>query len=469
MYNSAKNSTICAISTPVGAGGIAVIRVAGEDALAICDKIFVSQKGKKISEQKPFSVIFGKIVNPQSDAEVIDEVLITVFLAPHSFTGENTVEISCHGSAYIQQKILQALLANGAKLAQAGEFTQRAFLNGKMDLAQAEAVADLIASDSAAAHALAMNQMRGGVSNELNKLRSQLLDFVSLMELELDFSEEDVEFANRNDLIFLSEKISKKLSSLINSFTLGNAIKNGIPTAIVGETNTGKSSLLNFLLNEDRAIVSEIHGTTRDTIEDVINIKGFNFRLIDTAGIRHTENEIEKIGIERTYMQIEKAQIVLCLLDCSRNIDEMKKFATKIFNHSKNKKIIIIFNKTDLVNNDKITIINGSFKDFECQKLFISLKEKIGTETLPDEILNAANLAKLPENNVIIANVRHRDALQKSLDAVLRVNYGLHNGISTDLLTQDIRECLHFMGEITGEITSNEILGNIFKKFCIGK
>ena len=463
-----QNDTICAISTPAGSGGIAVIRVSGEKAFEICDKIFISQKVKKLTEQKANTVVFGQIF---SNEKYIDEVLAAVFHAPYSYTGENTVEISAHGSIFIQQKILQLLVEAGCRLAQAGEFTQRAFLNGKMDLAQAEAVADLIASTSAAAHRLALNQMRGGISGELKTLRTQLLDFVSLIELELDFSEEDVEFANRKNLIDLLEKICKKLSALTNSFDLGNAVKNGIPVAIAGETNVGKSSLLNFLLNEEKAIVSDIHGTTRDVIEDCVNIQGITFRFIDTAGIRSTENEIEKIGIERAYQQIEKAQIVLYILDCTTisAAVETNLQLTQLLKETNNKKIISVFNKIDLVDDDKMQIIKELYKDFDCRKVFVSVKEKVNTENLINEILQSANIAQLAENDVIITNIRHRDALQKSLDAIERVIFGLQNDIYIDLLTQDIRECLHFLGEITGEITTNEVLGNIFKKFCIGK
>jgi len=498
-----NNNTICAIATPAGVGGIAVIRVSGENAFEICDKIFVSENGNKIADFQANTIHFGKIVSEQrtknkeqrqentflishsllltphsSFLSVIDEVLVSVFHAPHSFTGENIVEISAHGSIFVQQKILKLLLQNGCRLAQAGEFTQRAFLNGKMDLAQAEAVADLISSTSAAAHRLAMNQMRGGISCELQNLRSQLLDFASLIELELDFSEEDVEFADRKNLIDLSKKICKKLSDLTNSFDLGNAVKNGITVAIAGKTNVGKSSLLNFLLNEEKAIVSNIHGTTRDIIEDCVNIQGVMFRFIDTAGIRHTENEIEKIGIERAFKQIEKAQIVLYVVDCTEfdspqitPINTDKIICDNLCNLCNlwTNKAILVFNKIDLINNDKIQIINELYKDFDCPKIFVSLKEKINTEKLIDEILKAANISQLSENDVIITNVRHRDALQKSLDAVERVIAGLQSGISTDFISQDIRECLHFLGEITGEITTNEILGNIFGKFCIGK
>ncbi|MDR2684841.1 MAG: tRNA uridine-5-carboxymethylaminomethyl(34) synthesis GTPase MnmE [Prevotellaceae bacterium] len=480
-----KNSTICAVSTPSGAGGIAVIRVSGQNAFNVCDKIFVAKNGKKLSEAKANTVVFGQIImhkcsnnevscncgfDPQfSNCEIIDEVLVSVFRAPHSFTGENVIEISAHGSVFIQQKILQLLLDAGCTLAAPGEFTQRAFMNGKMDLSQAEAVADLIASQNAAAHKIAMNQMRGGFSAELQKLRSQLLDFVSLIELELDFSEENVEFADREILFALAKSIEAKVSRLVYSFNLGNAIKNGIPVVIAGETNVGKSSLLNFLLNEEKAIISDIHGTTRDVIEDTVNIHGVAFRFIDTAGIRSTENEIEKIGIERAYQQIQKAQIMLCLLDCTKNVNDLEKFTDKIFDIAKNTKNILIFNKIDLIDKTKIQIIHDLYQNFDCPKFFVSVKEKINMEHLLDEILKASNVSQINENDVIITNIRHFEIFKNVQIAIERVVVGLNSNLSGDLLSQDIRETMHYLGEITGEITANEILGNIFSKFCIGK
>ncbi|MDR1543828.1 MAG: tRNA uridine-5-carboxymethylaminomethyl(34) synthesis GTPase MnmE [Prevotellaceae bacterium] len=466
-------TTICAISTPAGSGGIAVIRISGKNAFEICDRIFIAKNGKKIVDAKANTIIFGQIEGqPQgSPIQVIDEVIVSIFRTPHSFTGEDTVEISAHGSLFVQQAVLKLLLENGATLAQAGEFTQRAFMNGKMDLSQAEAVADLIASQNAASHKIAMNQMRGGFSSELQKLRLQLLDFVSLIELELDFSEENVEFADRENLKNLAKNISEKINKLIASFSVGNAIKNGVPVVIAGETNVGKSTLLNFLLNEEKAIVSDIHGTTRDIIEDCVDIQGVAFRFIDTAGIRQTKNEIEKIGIERAFQQIEKAQIVLCLLDCTKNIDELQPDIS--FCHygldTQSQKTILVFNKIDLISRDKIDFIKELYHRFDCPKVFISVKEKINTENLIDLLIQKSQVFKIQANDVIISNIRHYEALKNTQTAILRIIDGLQNHISNEFLSQDIRECLHFLGEITGEITTDEILGNIFSRFCIGK
>jgi tRNA modification GTPase len=498
--NMNSEDTICAISTPSGVGGIAVIRISGEDAIEICDKIFVAKNKKKIAETPANTVIFGQIFNitrhcgksrnlndeeiagqARNDNVVVDEVLVSIFRAPHSFTGEDVVEISCHGSTFIQQEILKLLLEKGCRLARAGEFTQRAFLNGKMDLSQAEAVADLIASQSAAAHAMAVNQMRGGFSNELKTLRSQLLDFVSLIELELDFSEEDLEFADREKLQVLAKTITEKISILAKSFQLGNAIKNGIPVAIVGETNVGKSTLLNVLLNEEKAIVSNIHGTTRDVIEDIVNIKGIIFRFIDTAGIRQSSDSIENLGIERSYQQIDKAQIVLCLIDGDTSIPN------EIINRAKDKKIIIVINKIDLYSEEKLRQLRQQFTDFDYEIIEISAKNKINTEKLQEALMNAAHHRHCGESrnplsneiagqarndgypSVIISNVRHYEALKNALSAMERVIAGLARNISGDFLSQDIREAMHYLGEITGEITNDELLGNIFGRFCIGK
>jgi len=481
-----NNDTICAISTPAGTGGIAVVRVSGEQSIEICDKIFIAKNGKQLADTEANTVVFGKIVAEQRtknkeqrqensncqlsiiNYQLIDCALITVFRAPHSFTGENIVEISCHGSVFIQQEILKLLLQNGCRLAQAGEFTQRAFLNGKMDLSQAEAVADLIASTSAAAHRLAIDQMRGGFSAELKNLRIQLLDFVSLVELELDFSEEDVEFADRSKLKELANEIEQKISSLANSFSIGNVLKNGIPVALVGETNVGKSTLLNFLLNEEKAIVSDIHGTTRDVIEDTVNIQGITFRFIDTAGIRKTQDTIENLGIERTFQQIEKAAIVLWLVDGTNVSEHIEWLTGKIFEHAKEKKIILIFNKIDKLEKEEIEILEQLFSPFDCEKIKISAKLKLNTKTLQNALLKAAHIEE-GRGGVIVSNIRHYEALKNAQTAINRVITGLNNNLSGDFLSQDIRECMHYLGEITGEITTDEVLGNIFEKFCIGK
>lgn len=463
-----NTNTICAISTAPGIGGIAVIRVSGTDAIAITDQIFKkSNSTSTLSETKSGRVSFGQIINTKG--EILDEVLVSVFRTPHSFTGEDVTEIACHGSIYIQQQILQMLLACGCTLAQAGEFTQRAFLNGKMDLSQAEAVADLIASTSSSAHRMAMNQMRGSFSGELSKLRTQLLDFVSLVELELDFSEEDVEFADRSQLHDLASSISTLIKELADSFAVGNALKNGIPVALVGETNVGKSTLLNLLLKEEKAIVSDIHGTTRDVIEDQINIKGITFRFIDTAGIRQTTDTIENLGIERTYKKIEQASIVLWLLDSTQLSEHSEWLTNRIENRAQGKKIILVFNKIDKISAEEKETLNDLFQHFKGERIYISAKEKINTQALEEALVKAAALPEIQPGDVVINNVRHLEALQKALLAINRVEEGLTAGISGDFLSQDIRECMHYLGEITGQISNDEILGNIFGKFCIGK
>ncbi len=463
-----NNSTIAAISTAPGSGGIAVIRVSGEDALTMCNDLFVPyKKNKTINEQAPQTVNFGNIVNEKN--EIIDEVLVSVFHAPNSFTGENTVEISCHGSQYIQQQILHLLLDRGCELAKPGEFTQRAFLNGKMDLSQAEAVADLIASTSAASHRMAMSQMRGGFSNELQSLRTQLLNFVSLVELELDFTEEDVEFANRSQLKELATNIQIAISKLSETFRVGNALKKGIPVALVGETNVGKSTLLNVLLNEEKAIVSDIHGTTRDVIEDSIHIKGIHFRFIDTAGIRDTKDKIENMGIERTYQKIEQASIVLWILDCTQLNEHMEWLTDRILSKSTGKKIILVFNKIDKIGEEERVVLSQLFEDFKGERIYISAREKINTEKLQEALVKAAQLPEIHPGDVVVNNIRHFEALQRAHTSICRVLDGLDAEISGDFLSQDIRECMHYLGEITGQITNDEILGNIFGKFCIGK
>ena len=460
--------TICAISTAPGVGGIAVIRISGEQAFTACDAIFKPfTAGVTVSAMAPNTIRFGQIV---ADNELVDEVLVSVFHAPHSFTGENVVEIACHGSQFIQQEILKLVLAQGCRLAQPGEFTQRAFLNGKIDLSQAEAVADVIASQSRAAHRLAMNQMRGGFSNELLILRDKLLTFTSLVELELDFSDhEDLEFADRSQLNTLADTIEQKIAKLVNSFSVGNAIKNGIPVAIVGETNAGKSTLLNVLLNEERAIVSDIHGTTRDVIEDTVNIKGVLFRFIDTAGLRETTDTIENLGIERTYQAIEKANIVLWIIDTSQINNQEKWLSEEIMKRVEHTPLILVFNKVDKLSEGERLALEQQFKDNRVPRIFISAKERLHTDELQELLYNAAKLPELSDQDIMVTNMRHYEALKQAHTAIVRVQDGLNDRISGDFLSQDIRECLHYLGEITGQITTDEVLGNIFSKFCIGK
>ncbi len=447
-------------------GAIAVIRLSGGGSAALTDHLFHSPAGKKLTDAAANTVHFGRIF---TGGEVLDEVLVTVFRAPHSFTGEESVEISCHGSVYIQQRLMELLLANGARMAQAGEFTRRAFRNGKFDLSQAEAVADLIASSSRAAHRVAMNQMRGGFARKLALLRDKLLQFVSLIELELDFSEEDVEFANRGLLYELTHEIEEEIVRLTDSFRLGNAIKGGIPVAIIGETNAGKSTLLNLLLNEERAIVSDIHGTTRDVIEDVVNMEGVTFRFIDTAGIRQTTDTIETLGIERTYRKIEQASIVLWMIDLTTPRDKMEALAASLIPRMKEKHLILLFNKADLVPEDERAAMEHFLPEVEGDRLFISAKQHYNTVRLQQLLVQAAAIPAIGEADVIVTNLRHYEALNKALEAIHRVEEGLETGITHDFISQDIRECMFYLGEITGQISTDEILGNIFSKFCIGK
>jgi tRNA modification GTPase len=460
-------STICAISTPHGSGGIAVIRLSGKESINIAEKVYSSPvRDKKLSEQKANTLHFGTL---KSGEETIDEVVIGIFKSPHSFTGEDIVEISCHGSVYIQQQILQLLITNGARIARPGEFTQRAFLNGKMDLSQAEAVADLIASENAAAHKLAITQMRGGYSREINQLRAELLRFAALIELELDFSEEDVEFADRSSLITLSTQIANLLKKLTDSFRLGNVIKNGIPVAIIGETNVGKSTLLNALLNEDKAIVSDIHGTTRDVIEDVVNIDGTLFRFSDTAGLRDTSDIIESMGIERSYLQLEKAEVVLLVTDIGRPVAPILERIVKIRKKIAGQHLIIIANKVDLSTESAQQQLS-QFPLHPNEKLvFIAAKNRSNLGQLIQIMKETIDLNSIGTGDIIVSNARHYEALTLAYNAIKLVIEGLKTGISGDFLAQDIRECLHYLGEITGEITTDEVLGHIFKHFCIGK
>jgi tRNA modification GTPase len=446
-------------------GGVALIRVSGSDAIALCDTIFQSKKKEKsLTTQESYTLNYGTIVR---ENDQIDDVLVAVFRNPHSFTGEETVEITCHGSLYIQQQILQLLIEKGCRTAMPGEFTQRAFLNGKMDLSQAEAVADLIASTSAATHRLAINQMRGGFSKELNKLRGQLLDFVSLVELELDFSEEVVEFADRLKLKNLADEIAEIIQKLASSFSVGNVIKNGVPVAIIGETNAGKSTLLNLLLQEEKAIVSDIHGTTRDVIEDVINMEGINFRFIDTAGIRDTTDVIESLGIERTFKKIEQAEIVIWMIDACSSKDSITAMAERIRPATELKQLIIVFNKADLIRPKERTSLISFFPTLN--PIFISAKKEENTNALYKRLIEAAHLPEVSQNDVIVTNIRHYEALVKALAAIRRTQDGLLSGISGDFVSQDIRECMYYLGEITGQISTDDILGSIFMRFCIRK
>lgn len=460
-----NQDTICAIATAQG-GAIGTIRVSGPEAIEITDRIFVASSGKKLADRSPYTIAFGQVLSADKK-EVIDEVLVAVFHAPHSYTGENSTEIMCHGSSYILQQVMQLLIKNGCRSALPGEYTQRAFLNGKMDLSQAEAVADLIASSNASTHRLAMNQMRGGFSKELAELRNMLLNFTSMIELELDFSEEDVEFADRKELNRLADHIESFISRLVHSFSVGNAIKNGIPVAIIGETNAGKSTLLNLLVNEERAIVSDIHGTTRDVIEDTVNIQGIMFRFIDTAGIRETTDTIETLGIERTFQKLDQASIVLWMIDSTTAQSQYKALSEKILSHCEGKKLIQLFNKSDLINatqREELSVLVG-----EAPLLFISAKQRENTSRLEELLVQAAALPQINQNDVIVTNVRHYEALVRVLDSIHRVQAGLRDGLPGDLLSQDIRECIFYLSDIVGEVTTEDVLGNIFKNFCIGK
>ena len=465
-----NQDTIVALATPSGAGAIAVIRLSGSDAIRIAEKQFKSVSGKIISKQATHTIHLGHIIDGE---RTIDEVLLSIFKNPNSYTGEDVIEISCHGSNYIQQEIIQLFLRKGCRMATAGEFTLRAFLNGKLDLSQAEAVADLISSDNEASHQIAMQQMRGGFSSEISKLREELLNFASLIELELDFAEEDVEFADRSQFKDLIERITFVLKRLIDSFAVGNVIKNGIPVAIVGEPNVGKSTLLNALLNEERAIVSEIAGTTRDTIEDEISIGGIGFRFIDTAGIRETKDVVESIGIKKTFEKIEQAQVVILLLDAKEFKAQSSKFKVeieKIKNKYPQKPLLVILNKVDDINDDDkevITAISNEINKTHILKL--SAKTGEGVDDLKDKLLEFVNTGALRNSDTIITNTRHYDSLLKALEEVEKVRYGLETGLSGDLLAIDIRQALYHFGEITGEITNDDLLGNIFANFCIGK
>jgi len=460
------NDTIVALATASGAGAVAIIRLSGKDAIAIADRCFESVKSNKtLLNQKTHTIHLGHIVD---DKRTIDQVLVSVFKNPNSYTGEDVVEVSCHGSIYIQQEIIQLFLRNGCRMANAGEFTLRSFLNGKLDLSQAEAVADLISSDNEASHQIAMQQMRGGFSSEIAKLRAELMNFASLIELELDFAEEDVEFADRTQFQALVEKITFVLKRLIDSFAVGNVIKNGIPVAIVGEPNVGKSTLLNALLNEERAIVSDIAGTTRDTIEDELIIDGIGFRFIDTAGIRETKDVVESIGIKKTFEKMEQAQVVVLLFSAEEFKTESKRLKVeieKIKNRFPLKPLLIIANKVDTLNSEELDRLKLQFENVH----LLSAKSGLGVEELKAKLIGFVNTGALRNNETIVTNTRHYDSLLKAFEEIQKVKYGLESGLSGDLLAIDIRQALYHFGEITGEITSDDLLGNIFANFCIGK
>lgn len=464
-----NQDTICAIATAQG-GAIGTIRVSGSEAIAITNLLFSpANKSIRWVEQEPHTLTFGRIYHGD---ELVDEVLVSLFRAPRSYTGEDGTEITCHGSGYILQQVTQLLIDKGCRLAQPGEFTQRAFLNGKMDLSQAEAVADLIASSSAATHRLAMSQMRGGFSKELSELRQKLLNFTSMIELELDFSEEDVAFADRGALRELADGIEKVITRLTHSFSVGNAIKNGVPVAIIGETNAGKSTLLNVLLNEEKAIVSDIHGTTRDVIEDTVNIGGITFRFIDTAGIRETNDTIESLGIERTFQKLDQAEIVLWMIDAAHAASQIEQLSGQILPRCANKHLIFVFNKADLIEEaekDSILSLLSSPSAKHTHTLFISAKQRWNTDELQRMLVEAAHLPTITPNDVIVTNVRHYDALTRALDAIHRVQSGLASNISSDFLSQDIRDCIFHLSDIAGEVTNDMVLANIFRNFCIGK
>lgn len=463
--NILSKDTICAVATAPG-GAIGIIRVSGEQAIAITDRIFmpIGANGKTLAQRKPYTLAFGNIVTAQGD--IIDQVLVSIFHAPHSYTGEQSVEISCHASTYILQQVMQLLVANGCRPAEPGEYTQRAFLNGKMDLSQAEAVADLIASHSAASHRMAMNQMRGAFSTELSDLRDKLLHLTSLIELELDFSDhEELEFADRTQLVDVAQKIQHTVQRLIQSFRIGNAIKNGIPTVIIGETNAGKSTLLNLLVGEERAIVSDIHGTTRDVIEDTVNIDGKIFRFIDTAGIRDTTDTIESIGIERSLAKIKQAEIILLMLDATCANEQYQALSNKVLPLCQDKHLLVIVNKCDKATPTTIIPLPEN-----ATQINISAKTKQGIEQLKTQLSLLLPDADIMAGNAIVSNIRHLKALQSANDDINRVLEGLQTDLPTDLVSQDLRSCLYHLAQITGgEIQTDEVLGNIFKHFCIGK
>ena len=469
-----QEECICALATPAG-GAIGIIRLSGSDAITLTDKIFQSANGKSLEEAKPYTLHYGEIKD--KDGNTIDDVLVSVFRAPHSYTGENSTEISCHGSRYILQQVLHRFTEVGCRQAEPGEYTRRAYLNGKMDLSQAEAVADLIASTNKATHKMALSQLKGHFSNELSLLREKLLKMTSLLELELDFSDhEELEFADRSELQALAEEINHKITTLAHSFETGNALKQGVAVAIVGKTNVGKSTLLNRLLHEEKAIVSDIHGTTRDVIEDTTLIDGITFRFIDTAGIRKTDDVVENIGIERTFQKMEEAKIVIWLLDEQPSTSEIKEMKLK----NQGKKLLVVFNKMDKLENDKFTHSCGSdSSESEASEgesseaespLFISARTGENVSSLEQALVRAADIPEITENDVIITSARHYVALLRAHNSLSRVLESMEMGMSGDIIAEDLKMVLEELGEITGgQISSQETLNNIFKHFCIGK
>lgn len=467
MYRAEE--TVCAPATS-GGGAIAVIRISGPQSLTITEKIFFPfASGIRITEQKGYRIIYGEI---RYEGKTIDNVLLSIFRSPHSYTGEDSCEISCHASSWIQQKILEALIKNGALAASPGEFTQRAFLNGKLDLSQAEAVADLVASESEAAHRIAMSQLKGAFSDKIKSLRKELLHFTSLIELELDFGEEDVEFADRKQLTEIVARVLSMAHDLASSFSLGNAVKNGIPVVIAGSPNTGKSTLLNYFLNEEKAIVSEIPGTTRDAIEDVVIIDGIQFRFVDTAGIRVTDDIIENLGINRTREKIGNAFLVLLVIDINEGSSKANDIleSIRLQPENINKKLIILANKTDIATKENIEDIRENINTFPGNSLvFISAKTGEGLDKLKTVLIESVAGPGINTENIIITNIRHYEALLQVMESLTRVEEGLNNNLQEDLIALDIRQAIHYLGEITGEITTDEILDSIFSNFCIGK